>query len=521
MFKLSAIMMAGVLVLFAPLLSFAQSPNGLLNQAIQDYGAHHYDKAKKEFAQVLASEPGNLTAHYHLGILLIQSDPKQAIVHLLYVANSPVRAPGIKAALARAYQAAGMYAKALPLWHELHAQHPENRQYAFQYAMALQNAGNDQEAGHLYKALIATGDATYADMSRYQLGLMLSELGSYNLAAEQFRAISANSPYAKPAHDYLKALGPATRPLHVYLSGEYFYNDNPGASSAIHLGTAPVQNQASQGSTWFAKLSTRQFEFTPHWRARLSYMFYGTFYLRTIARTNDLVAQYLNPELSFHPNVRTSLAIKGNLERYDYSHQWLSDNFGLTMTGTWKPSPAQAYRVLAAYMNKQYTDHYQGISLQYLNADAYSLGLGTTLSNTTWKSSLKLDYTYTDNRTNKGNDPTIVGPKSLDSRYREQAIRASAVLPLPFMSGRLKLLPDFSFAYRDYPHAQSGALYTDITGLHMQVRQTDWSVKLQAMVWKKYNLTLSAGYEDYRSASQTSILTYSYHRYFGQISAYY
>jgi hypothetical protein len=521
MFKLSAIMTAGLLVLFSPLLSFAQSSNDVMDQALQDYDAHHYDKAKKEFSQVLAREPGNLTAHYHLGILLIQSDPKQAIVHLLYVANSPVRAPGIKAALARAYQTAGMYTKSLPLWRELHAQHPENRSYAFQYAIALQNAGNDQEARHLYEALIATGDANYVDRSRYQLGLMLSDLGSYNLAAEQFRAISTNSAYAKPAHDYLKALAPATRPLNVYLSGEYFYNDNPGASSAIHLGTAPVQNEASQGSTWLASLSTRQFEFTPHWRARLSYMFYGTFYLRTIARRNDFVGQYLNPELSFHPNARTSLAIKGNLERYDFSHQWLNDNYGLTVTGTWKPSPSQAYRVLAAYMNKRYTDHYQGISLQYLNADAYSLGLGTTLSNAAWKSSLKLDYTYTDERTNKGNDPTIVGLKSQDSRYREQAIRASAVLPLPFINKRLKLIPDFSYAYRNYPNVQSGALYTDIPGQLMQVRQTDWSVKLQALVWKKYNLTLSAGYEDYRSAAQTSILTYSYHRYFGQISAYY
>jgi len=520
MFKLSTIMAAGLLVLFSPLLSFAQSSNDLMDQALQDYDAHHYGKAKKEFAQVIAREPGNLTAHYHLGILLIQSDPKQAIVHLLYVANSPVRAPGIKAALARAYQAAGMYAKALPLWRELHARHPENRPYTFRYAVALQNEGNDREARHLYEALIATGDATYADMSRYQMGLMLSELGSYNLAAEQFRGISANSTYAKPAHDYLEALAPATRPLKVYLSGEYFYNDNPGASSAIHLGTATVQNEASQGSTWLASLSTRQFEFTPHWRARLSYMFYGTFYLRTIARRNDFVGQYLNPELSFHPNARTSLAIKGNLERYDYSHQWLNDNYGLTVSAAWKPSHAQAYRVLASYMNKRYTDHYQGISLQYLNADAYSVGLGTTLSNAAWKSSLKLDYTYTDDRTNKGNDP-VVGLKSQDSRYREQAIRASAVLPLPVMNKRLKLIPDFSYAYRNYPHVQSGALYTDIPGQLMQVRQTDWSVKLQALVWKKYNLTLSAGYEDYRSASQTSILTYSYHRYFGQISAYY
>lgn len=512
--------MTATMLLLAPMAVFAQSTNVLLDQAIRDYDARDYGKAKQEFEAVLAREPGNLTAHYHLGMLLIPSDPKQAIVQLQYVANSPVHAPGINAALAQAYQAAGMYTKALPLWRELHAQHPDNKGYTFQYAVALQGEGSVRDARRLYQGLIASGDPTYADLSRYQLGAMLSGLGAYNLAAEQFRAIPGNSPYAKPARSYLDALAPATRPLNLYLSGEYFYNDNPGASSAVHLGTAPAPSAASQGSTWIARVATRQFEFTPQWRARLSYMFYGSFYLQTAARQYDYVGHFLNPEISFHPNARTSLELKGGLERYDYSHHWLSDNAGLTASATWNYSPAHAYRMHVSYMNKQYTNDYQGSSLQYLNADAYSLGLGTTATSTTWKTKLSIDYIYTLERTNKNDDP-VVGLQSQDSRYREMAIQLSAVLPIPGTSERLTLLPDYSYTYRNYPHIQSGTLYTDIAGQYMQQKMTTWSVKLQALLSKKYNLTLAAGYEDNLSKAQTATLTYRYRRYFGQLSAYY
>ncbi|HXH65316.1 MAG TPA: tetratricopeptide repeat protein [Mariprofundaceae bacterium] len=517
--KLLSILAAGMLLL-APLAAFAQSPDDLLNQAILDYNAQDYARAEKEFAQVLDREPGNLTAHYHLGMLLIQSDPKQALVHLQYVAQSPVHAPGIRAALAEAYQAAGMYEKALPLWRDLHAQHPENREYTFQYAVALQSEESNQEARRLYQGLVASGDPTYADLSRYQLGVMLADLGSYNLAAEQFGTIPKDSPYGKPARDYLESLAPVTRPLSIYLSGEYFYNDNPGAASSVYLGTAPTPSAASQGSTWIGRLSTRQLEFTPHWRARLSYLFYGTFYLQTDARQYDFVGHYLNPELSYHPNARTSLVIKGDLEHYEFSHQWLNDNAGLTLSAIWKYSPAHAYRVYASYLNKQYTDNYQGTSLRYLNADAYSLGLGTTAASASWHTKLSIDYTYTLERTNKNNDP-VIGPASLDSRYREMAIQLKAELPVPGTSDRLTLLPDYKYAYRNYPHVQSGTLYTDIPGQYMQEKMTTWSVRLQAMLSRKYHLALAAGYEDNLSKAQTTILTYRYRRYFGRISAYY
>lgn len=512
--------MTMVMLLLAPMTVFAQSADALLNQAIRDYDAHAYQKAKKEFEQVLAHEPGNLTAHYHLGVLLTPTDPKQAIVHLQYVANAPVHAPGIKAALAQAYQAAGMYAKAVPLWRELHADHPENRAYAFQYAVALQEEGDNQKASRLYHDLIRSDDPNYRDISRYQLGALLSGLGSYNLAAEQFRSIPKDSPYAKPARNYLDALAPAIRPFSIYVSGDYFYNDNPGASSAVHLGTAPIPSAASQGTAWVARLATRQIEFSPQWRAGLSYTFYGSFYLKTAARQYDYVGQFLNPELSFHPNARTSLKITGNLEHYDYSHHWLSDNVGLTASAVWKYSPAHIYRMHGSYMNKQYTNNYQGTSLQYLNADAYSLGFGTTAASTAWKTKLSIDYTYTLERTNKNNDP-VVGLASQDSRYREMALQLKAELPVPGTSDRLTLLPEYKYTYRNYTHIQSGTLYTDIPGQYMNQKMTNWSVRLQALLSKRFHLMLSAGYEDNLSKAKTAILTYRYRRYFGRISAYY
>ncbi len=502
-----------------PAFCAAQTGNALLDAAIHDYQFQEYQAAEQKFLQVLKSAPDNLTAHYHLGMIQMHSKPRQAVGHLETVYRADPNAPGIEDALASAYMAAGMNDKAMPLWQKLHRQAPTNDKYAFQYGVALQNSGRQKEAEAIYRQLIAKG-GSYANPAHYQLGHLYSTLGAYNLATKQFAAIAPDSPYGAAASQYMTALRPVTRPLTLYLSGEFMYNDNPGAASSSRLANSPARI-GSQGTTWMAAVNTRQYEFTPQWHLKLGYLFYGTFYMKKAARDNDFVGHYLNPEISFHPKKTLELALKGEIQRLEFSHQLLSNNYGATLTGTWRPDETRSLNIHTGYLNKQYTSDYRGTSLKYLDADSTSVGMGGSITSREWGGGLNADYTYTDEHTNKAGDP-LVGTKARDSRYQEHLIRADAVLPLPAgRLERLRLLPSYSYTYRNYPNAQSGTLYTDIPGQQMKVKLSTWSIRLQGLLWKKYNLTLSGGYEYNRSTAQSSILTYRFKRYFGQLAGSY
>ncbi len=511
-------------ITFTPCTPAAET--SLLAQAIRDYQFQDFKKAEQILRQVLKAEPNNIMAHYYLGLVLQQTDrAREAIPHLEAAAHAKNPPQGIESALASAYKAGGQPEKSLPYYRKQHSAFPDNEGITFQYASALQAAGHEDESSALFRSIIAKG-GQFADPARYQLGVTLTGLQAYTTAIEQFAAIDPKSPYGKAAKAYMDALAPTTRPFNVYLSAEHFYNDNPSTTSSTITATTATGG-GSLGTTLIGQIATRPMQLSDHFQAKLAYLYYGTFYAKAFAKDNNFVGHFINPSLIYHASAKNSLELKGDIQFYYFNQQKLSNNYGATLTGTHHVEGGHSISMHVAYIDKAYTSSYNSggaiTSLKYLDARNWSAGVsGTLIASESWPASLTVDYTFNDERNKSKTDPTL-NTKAKDSRYREHATSVELTLPSPFAGffSRFSLAGNMSFSQKDYLNAQSGNVYTDVTGQKMKARSLVWGGKLKFDIWKKFNLNAVIGYEQEMAHSHTSTLTYDTNRYFGQLSAYY
>lgn len=521
------------LIMFISPPLYAESIDNLLATAIQDYQFQDFDEAETKFRAIIKQAPDNLSAHYYLGVILTQKGKfAEAVKHLEHVANAPVAVEGIDTALIQAYQGAGQFEKALPLNRKLYESNPENEAYTFQYAVNLQKTGATGQAKEMYNQLISRG-GSYTGPAHYQMGEMLYNEKSYVAAVKEFEAIDPKSPYGDAGKAYIKALQPLTRPLSVYLSADYFYNDNINAGIADIVGKTSGGKIAGQGTTLIGAVNTRQFDVSNHFKAKLGYLYYGILHISgNGAKDSDFIGHFINPEVSFHPNRNMDFVLKGDLQFFNYAHQHLSDNYGATFTATRHLEPQQgSVNLHVAYLEKSYTDAFSSTDRQtgvttvqpltYLDAKTWSFGAGGTYSGKEWPASLTLDYTFNDEKTIDNETTVIESNKAKDSRYREHAFRADATLPFTGNLSKLALLANASYSKKNFLNIQSGDLYLDNKGQKAHANLTILGIKAQARLWDEYGLTAAVGYEATKSSSSTSSLRYEAHKYFGQISGSY
>ena len=502
----------------------AQTLKELLNEAVQDYQFQDFDEAEKKFRSVIDQAPGNQTAHYYLGVILLQQKkPEEAIRFLEHVANSPARPSSIDKTLGQAYVAAGKPEKALPLYKGLMEKEPNNDAYAYAYANTLKAANDSKSAISIYQRLISKG-GSYADASRYQLGQIYTDMGAYGSAVSLFHDVNSGSPYRKVADSYIKALERTTRPISIYLSGKYYYDTNPKSDTT--LGTTAGQGGGSQASTLIALISTRQWEITPELRTKVGYMFYGKYHVQNFAQTSDFAGHFLNPQISYHPNKSLEYLLKLDLQKFYYNHQYLSDNRGATFTVTHNLNSQFSWNVHAAHLQKRHTKSYVSsgttTSLAYLDTNTSSFGGGGTYTVKDWGGSLTVDYTFNDEKTveTANTDPTLAN-KARDGRANEHAVRVDANIPFTGMLDRFSLAPSYSHSKKQYLNTQTGDLYTDVAGRKITSTLQTYGIKLKANVWKPWGLRASAGFEYTRGKSATTSLTYASRKYFGELSASY
>lgn len=505
----------------------------LLNQAVQDYQFQDFKEAKSKLQQVLKAEPDNMMAHYYMGLVLQQTgEVKEAVHHLEIVAKSDVAPEGIEGELAAAYLAAGQPQQALPYYRRHYQANPEDETVAFQYASSLQGIGDNDAAAAIYRKLIKA-KGQYTDAARFQLGQIMSSRGAYVSAVDLMRAINPQSPYGGVASSYIEALAPMTRPISIYASAEYFHNSNPSSASARTTQAAGVAG-SSHGLTLIGSIGTRAWEMSDRAQAKLSYLYYATFYTKDFAKDNNFVGHFINPLFSYHPNASTKIDLKGEAQFFYFNQQRLSSNFGGTLTGTWTRESGQSANLHGGYLKKLYTGTYVSTggalptTLRYLDANSWSMGAGATLLASAWGErwadwggNLLLDYTFTDERTLNANAAGDLGIQARDSRYRQHALNADVTVPLTGILSRLSILGTVNYLYQDYLNTQSSLTYASAAGSQIKAISLTGNVKLQALLWKKLGLNLAVGIERSRSRSLADTLNYEANRYFGQLSGAY
>lgn len=268
-------------------------------------------------------------------------------------------------------------------------------------------------------------------------------------------------------------------------------------------------------------------------KAKLGYLYYGIFHTKNNgfaanAKTYDFYGHFINPEITFRPNQSMDFKLKGDIQFFNYNHQKLSNNYGGTFTATrYLESKQGSANLHIAYLQKRYTNSYTSTDtttgivstqpLSHLDADTWSYGMGGTYSGKMWPASLTLDYTFNDENTVKTN------VKAQESRYKEHAFRADIMLPFTGSLSRFSLLGNASYSDKKYNSIVAARqLYTDVaSNQEIKATLTTFGIKLQAMLWKKAGLTGSVGYEQTKSSSNTTSLTYKSKKYLGQLSASY
>ena len=347
---------------------------------------------------------------------------------------------------------------------------------------------------------------------------------SYTSATKLFRAIDTSSPYAEAARNYIKSLTPHTKLIRVYGSAEYFYDDNPGSASVEQTSQEQTTFVKSQGITLLGMLNTREFGLTDRLNTKLGYMFYGTFYKKDIARDNNFIGHYINPALSYRISSSTNLELKGNVEFLYFNQQKLSTNLGGTLTTTWTSKNGHSVNMHGSYRRQSYTDSYRSTgasvtSLEYLDADKYSVGVGGEML-PAWGGNLTLDYTFVDEHPINEDDP-VLGLEATDKRFREHTIRGDVSLPFKGSLSRLSILGNASYSYKDYLNAQSGLIYASSAGKEINEKTLVLGIKAQITLLKEKELKLTVGMEQTDNQSEESGLEYDRNRYFVQLSAFF
>jgi len=505
-----------------------QAHADLMADAVLDYQFQDFEKAEEKFNRLIQQEPDNIAAHYYLGMVLQQNGKvKQAIPHLervkLASESSPIE--GIDDALASAYLAADMPAKALPLYKAKYESNKQDETAAFNYAKALQTSGDHTSCRTIYRTLIASG-GQFADASRYQMAQIFTDKKAYATAAQQLDEIDENSPYGDAAKAYKQALGVALKPLNLYVSSEWFFNDNASSGGTRINQSSPIVG--SQGLTQIVALNTRTFEWTEDLGARISYLYYGMFHRARAAKSNDFIGHFINPALTLRTPGNTHVELKGDVQFFYFAQQKLSTNLGATLTATWESESNDDISLHAGYLDKKYTGQFYsaGIpsSLAYLDAKATALGIAGTLADEAGHA-LALDYTFSMERPTRTNsaDATLA-TKSSDSKFNEQGIRLNATLPLSGKLSQFSIEGSGSYSYKKFLNRQdaAGLIYPTAANQFAKAVSSNYGARLQVTDMVKirgYGISGSIGLEHTEAHSTASALTYKSNKYMGSISS--
>ena len=464
-----------------------------MDEAVQDYQFQDFNIAKDKFETLLKDEPKNVSIHYYLGLTYQQLKQYDlALKHLEFAAQSDTPPEGIEKDLADLYLQSGYPEKAEPYYREAYMKKHNDGAAAMKYASILEKLGKTSKAKVIYQTF-ATQDGVYRNEALYHLGSIYSDYGSYSLAVKSFREVSPNSAYHDGATEYIGALEPATK-ASIYISAEGFYESNPDATSSSALaGTvgAVTRVRGSMGTTIIAKLDTPKLEINEHWRLGLGYLYYGTFYNKQFAKSNNFVGHFLTPMIHWQVSPSFGVELQADLQKFNFSQQRLSDNYGGTLTLKKQITDGEVSLAISG-IEKKYNEAFNSagtvVSLAYLNAT--SLNSTLSISKDIGKNALNASYSFAAEKTHNTQTPTL-HQKALDSAYVQHTVAVADTIAIRESLG---LLLSASFARKDYINTQTGQAFASVANKKFHVNTTMLNTSLNYAVTDKISMEVGAEY---------------------------
>jgi predicted O-linked N-acetylglucosamine transferase (SPINDLY family) len=178
------------------------APDPQLAEALRLHQAGRFKEAEARYARILARQPGNFQARYHLGLARLQRGELEAGARALEQAVK-LRPDDVRARydLGRAWSELGKPALALPHFERLAALAPDLAEGRFYLGLTLAQMQRAQEAlPHLEHA--ASHLPQVAEVW-HNLGGVLLELGRHEEAAQAFERAVALKPGLADAHNGL------------------------------------------------------------------------------------------------------------------------------------------------------------------------------------------------------------------------------------------------------------------------------------------------------------------------------
>jgi tetratricopeptide (TPR) repeat protein len=507
--------MLRILFFLGLLLSFqaqVYAENTSIDKALQDYQFQDFEMAKDKFEVLLKTHPDDVLVHYYLGLTYQQLQQfNLAIKHLEFAAHSDSAPEGIEKDLAELYLQANQPEKAVDYYGKAYMQNQSDGAVAMKYASALESLGETSKAKSIYQTF-AISDGKFQDEALYHLGSIYSDYGAYGLAVKSFKQVSSSSAYADGASQYIEALEPTIKPISVYVSVEGFYETNPDSTSSSSLaGTSGTitKIRGSTGSTVIAKLDTAKLELNEHWRLGLGYLYYGTFYAKQFAKSNNFVGHFLNPMIHWQVSQTFSMELQADLQKFNFSQQKLSDNYGGTLTLRKKIEDGELSLALAG-IEKRYNEAFNSsgtiVSLAYLNATSLSSTL--SISKEVGINSLSASYAFAMERTHN-NQTVILNQKASDSENIQHTISLADTIHI---QDSLSLLLSGSYARKNYVNTQTGQAFASVKNAKFHVSTTVLNSTLSYAMTDKLSLDIGAEYT--RNASIASEQANTDKRYF-------
>ena len=495
----------------------------LLGEAIEDINFQSFDEAENKLMQVLAAEPNNPYAMYYMGSLLIQTKrPAEAIPYLEYSVQSEPRFEGDQKLLASAYMGADLPEKALPIYRSFYASDPDNEEYIFLYAQSLEKNGEADFALKLYEKLI-TNNGAYSNASIFQKGVMEVNLGAYQHAISTLQRIDSQSAYGNAATSYITSLEPATKPVSLFVSYEYFYNDNPGSATSTYAKGAVVQAdpKGSTGGTAIASVSTAAWEISERLQTKLAYTVFDTAHTEALAQSNDITGHFISPSMTYAFSPSLKLKFKPEYQVINMGEYNLSNNYGGTVTLRYNTADRMKNGYInAGFFKKFYNESFgnpgASVNMQYLDSNSPMIGAGGSMVYSSFNSVFSVDYSLLLERT-LDNTNAVLNEKAQDSVFREHSLTLSNHLPLNQVLKDTSLDVSVGYIFKNYLNPQSGTSLPSIKpGNYLTASTTKASVKFLGKLWKDINFTI--GFDWAEATSHATELAYSQKRYFGQLS---
>jgi hypothetical protein len=463
-----------------------------------------------------------------MGSLLSQT--KRAIAAIPYlesVKDFSDLFPDYQHLLTSTYMSAGMPKKAIPIYKAMLEKNPFDSENIFQYANALEQSG-EYDYAIVYYHQLTKENSSYADAANFQLGNIMMLFGANRHANALFSHIADTSAYASTAKKYQVSLAPALKPFNLYLSTEYFINDNPGAASSTYAKGAVPQAVAksSAGQTWVASLSSASWEINYRLQTKLAYTYYTTSYRENFAKSNNFTGHFFAPTLTYAFSPQLKLESKFDYQVFNLGEDNLSNNYGVALNLRYnaKDNLSSWYTSLS-YMRKRYNHAFGSVGakvdMQYLDANSPTIGAGGYIVYSDYYAVLSIDYSLLFERTLK-NTNAVLNEKAQDSVFREHNLSINHHLPLDTISQGLSFDVSMGYTYRNYLNPQSGTSLPSIKpGNYFTAQTTTVNTKIQYDIGTAYNLSVILGYDWVKASSQATELSYAQTRYYTQLSGSY